>query len=266
MAEASTVRRGFAETVRGLQERGARAIPAEHVEVVDGWWLRHAPGCAWWIGTVLPHGGDARGYGLGRRVTAAEEFCAARGTAARFQVTPGACAAGLDGLLAARGYRRDSPMSLCAALVADVLDRLPGDGMRVEVADRPSDEWFEAWYAVHGAGTDREADRALLERVVGPSAYVGAMLGDEIVAVGRAVADTGWVGVFGMASLPRARGRGAARAVLAALARWAAAQGIDRAYLQVERDNAAALRLYEGAAFTELCGYHYRAPGAEPGS
>ena len=271
MAEAGPVRRGFAETVRGLQERAARAIPAEHVEIADGWWLRHAPGCAWWIGTVLPHGGGAPGYGLGRQVTAAEEFCAARGAKARFQVTPGACAAGLDGLLAARGYRRESPMSLCAALVADVLDRLPGDGMRVdgmrvEVAERPSGEWFEAWYAVHGAGTDRDAGRALLGRVAGPSGYAGAMLGDEVVAVGRAVADTGWVGIFGMATLPRARGRGAARAVLAALAQWAAAQRIDRAYLQVERDNVAAVRLYQEAGFSELCGYHYRAAGAEPGS
>ena len=67
------------------------------------------------------------------------------------------------------------------------------------------------------------------------------MSGDDVVAVGRAVADTGWAGVFGMATLPRAGGKGAARSVLAALADWAGAHA-DSLYLQVERDNIPALR------------------------
>lgn len=63
--------------VRGLQERAARALPAEHVEDLDGWWLRYVSGGDWWAGTVLPHGdrGD-----LERRVAGAEEFYAGHGT------------------------------------------------------------------------------------------------------------------------------------------------------------------------------------------
>lgn len=91
-----------------------------------------------------------------------------------------------------------------------------------------------------------------------PGAYACAMLGDEVVAVGRAVADTGWAGVFGMATLPQARGKGAARHLLAALAGWAGAHQADRMYLQVEHDNGPALRLYERAGFGEMSGYHYR--------
>ncbi|MDQ1647248.1 MAG: hypothetical protein QOJ50_3432 [Cryptosporangiaceae bacterium] len=91
-----------------------------------------------------------------------------------------------------------------------------------------------------------------------PSAYARAMAGDEVVAVGRAVADTGWAGLFGMATIPRARGTGAARTVLAALATWANTQRADRLYLQAARDNTAALRLYARAGFTELAAYHYR--------
>lgn len=61
-----------------------------------------------------------------------------------------------------------------------------------------------------------------------------------------------------MATLPGARGKGAARTVLTALAGWATAHRADRMYLQVEPDNAPALRLYERAGFGEICGYHYR--------
>jgi GNAT superfamily N-acetyltransferase len=101
----------------------------------------------------------------------------------------------------------------------------------------------------------------MLDRVRRPSAYATAMIGDDVVAVGRAVADTGWAGVFGMATLPEARGKGAARNVLAALADWAGTRDADRMYLQVESDNIPARQLYDRTGFSEICGYHYRIAG-----
>ena len=105
----------------------------------------------------------------------------------------------------------------------------------------------------------RAAAADLLDRVQLPSAYACAAVGDAVVAVGRAVVDDGWVGVFGMATRPAARRTGAARSVLASLAQWAEDLGAARMYLQVERDNFPALRLYERAGFRVMCGFHYRA-------
>jgi GNAT superfamily N-acetyltransferase len=237
--------------VRDLQERAARALPAEHAEHADGWWLRHAPGCAWWAGSVLPHGES----GLVRRVATAEKFYAGHGTRARFQISPGACPGGLDALLAGLGYRRDCPMSLQVADTGRVAGEPAG---RVVLSGRPQRAWFGAWHSLLGHGTEATAERNLLARVELPSAYACAMAGDEVVAVGRAVADTGWAGLFGMATVPNARRTGAARAVLAALASWADTRGADHLYLQVERGNAPALRLYERAGFTDIAAYHYR--------
>jgi GNAT superfamily N-acetyltransferase len=253
---------GHPETVRALQERAARALPAAHVEHVDGWWLRHAPGCAWWVGAVLPHG-DAGPGDLLRRVVGAEEFHAGHGAAVvRFQISPGACPQGLDTALAARGYRRESPMSLLVASTATVRDRTPTGTMRVRLDDRPTPGWFDVWHAVLGPGADLRSEWDMLDRVAPASAYAGATIGDDVVAVARAVADAGWAGVFGMATRPGARGRGAAGAVLAALADWAGAHGAEGLYLQVERDNVPALRLYGRTGFTERCGYHYRTAGS----
>lgn len=251
---------GGPEVVKGLQERAARALPAEQVKDLEGWWLRHAPSCAWWVGTVLPHG-DARPGELVRRVAGAEEFYAGHGAATRFQISPGACPGGLDTLLAERGYRRQSLVSLQVAWTARVLGQVPAGSLRVRLDDRPSRAWLQAWHAVHGHGGDARAEWDMLGRVAEPCAYACAMSGDDVVAVGRAVADTGWAGVFSMATLPRARGQGAARTVLAALAGWAGAHHADRMYLQVERDNIPALRLYERTGFSEVCGYHYRTAG-----
>jgi ribosomal protein S18 acetylase RimI-like enzyme len=152
-------------------------------------------------------------------------------------------------------------MSLQVASTGGVLERVPAASLRVRVDDRPTRAWFEVWRAVHGLGADPGSEWDMLARVAQPSAYACATTGDGVVAVGRAVGDTGWAGLFGMATLPRARGRGAARSVLAALAGWAGAHEAGRLYLQVESDNVPALRLYEQAGFGEVCPYHYRLAG-----
>ncbi|MCT2587667.1 GNAT family N-acetyltransferase [Actinophytocola gossypii] len=232
-----------------LQERAARALPAERVEQAGGWWLRYAPGCSWWVGTVLPHGdGD---------LARAEAFYAGLGATARFQVSP-AGPPWLDPVLAERGYERGGTMSLRVAPTERVA-ALPGANVLVD--DGPTRAWFDVWHAVHD-GAPGEWD--LLGRVTRPSGFARLVVGGEVVAVGRAVADAGWAGVFGMATLPGARGHGAGTAVLAALAGWAAARGVGRMYLQVERDNGPASRLYDRAGFRELCGYHYRGAPVTP--
>jgi N-acetylglutamate synthase len=148
-------------------------------------------------------------------------------------------------------------MSLQAARATDVR-ALPVGSLGLRLSTAPTAEWFEIWYAVHGRGSDPRTEWAMLSRVTQPSAYASAVDGDRVVAVGRAVADTGRAGVFGMATLPDARGSGAGRGILGTLAGWAIDQGVDGIYLQVEQDNGPALRLYGRAGFTEVAGYHYR--------
>jgi N-acetylglutamate synthase len=252
--------------VRDLQERAARAFPAVVVERLDGWWLRHDASGAWWASSVLPHGDVVPGD-LPRSIGLVEDFYAGHGGCARFQISPGACPEGLDDVLATRGYRADNPMSLQSAPTDRVLERLPAGWPWIRVDDEPTDEWFETWQAVHGGGGDPGPECDMLRRVSRPSGYVSVLTGTRVIAVGRAVAESGWAGVFGMATLPEFRGRGLAAEVLGALARWAADNGAGEMYLQVESGNGAARRLYERAGFTELCEYHYRvlvAPRGRP--
>ncbi|MEU1883563.1 GNAT family N-acetyltransferase [Streptosporangium sp. NPDC020072] len=249
--------------VRELQERAARALPVEHVRPLGEWSLRHTRGPSWWAGTVLPHGDPGPGD-LTRGIVEAEAFYAGHRTRSRFQISP-ACPGDLDPLLAERGYLRVNAVSLQAAPTTRVLERLGDAPLRIRLDERPTAEWFRTWQAVNGRGGSR-AEWDMLTRLDLPCAYACAVTGGGVVAVGRAVADTGWTGVFGMATLPGARGRGAARGVLAALARWAAERGTARMYLQVEPGNAPALRLYGRAGFEEVCAYHYRVARREKAS
>ena len=77
------------------------------------------------------------------------------------------------------------------------------------------------------------------------------------MGVGLAVCEHGWAGLFCMATDPRLRRRGIARAVLHELARWSRRRA-GRLYLQVERENAPAQALYADAGFVRSHGYHYR--------
>jgi N-acetylglutamate synthase len=240
--------------VRGLQERAARALPATIIERVGGWWLRHAPDRPWWVGTVLPHG-DGSPADLARRVEIAERFYAGVGRPTCIQISPSACPPGLVALLAERGYRTLSPISLQVAPVASLLASLEGapGSAPVDVDERLSPTWIEGWRATRTGPAEPQAMWELAERVGPPSGYASVGRGAEVVAIGRAVADDGWAGVFDVATVPSARRQGAAGAVLAALARWAAGHGARWFYLQVEPDNVPALARYRRAGFRELC-------------
>ena len=239
-----------------LLERAARAMPATVENRASGWWLRHTDGAAWWSGAVLAHDASDNGR-VAERIAAAERFYAERDAAARFQVCP-ACPPDLDGILADRGYRWEAPISLQTMDATEPVAARPAPGVVVRVGPEPDPGWLAVLATTGWPRTVVANETRLLDRVGLPSAYVTVFAGEEPVAIGRAVTERGWTGVFGMATAPRARRRGAARLVLSAIGGWARAQGAPRLYLQVERENTAGCRLYAAAGFTEVATYHYR--------
>lgn len=241
---------------RELLERAARATPAAVEDRGSGWWIRYTDGNAWWSGAVLAHDASDDGH-LRERVEAAEHFYAERDAAARFQVCPG-CPPELDRLLSDRGYRWDAPISLQTMDLPESLEARSTPGLGVRVNSRLDPGWLAVLAKTGGPRTVVEKETRLLGRVALRSAYVTVLAGDEPVAIGRGVADDGWTGVFGMATAPKARRRGAARLVLSAIAHWARKQDTPQLYLQVELSNTAARQLYAAAGFNQFATYHYR--------
>ena len=173
-------------------------------------------------------------------------------------MTPGAVSPDLDALLEARGFEPQASVSLQTATTSEVLAQAlaPRGSLRVRLDEKPTRTWFEAWHSV--VGGDPDPQWRLLRRIEERTAYASVELGDQTIAVGRSVAEAGWAGVFGMATRPEARGRGAAGAVLAALADWAAVNDAPRMYLQVEHENEGAMRLYGRMGFSELVPFSFR--------
>ena len=182
-----------------------------------------------------------------------EAFYSSRALQPRIQVTTAAPPA-LDRDLAARDYEIEAPVDVLVAK----LDATPPANVEC-IVTRPLDAaWAELYAALHD-GDERVAAYGRMLAQIGPAAFaVTAHLDHSPAGMGFGVVERGWCGIFGMTTLPQARRRGVATAVLGALALEARNLDADKFYLQVERDNNAAQALYAGVSFAYEYGYHYR--------
>lgn len=229
-----------------------QAWPAWEQHVHDGWILRHAGGVTKRANSVLPLGVPAD---LGAAIAAAESYYAERGLPCVFSMGQGATA-GLDAELAARGYALVDPTVVMVGTAGPAPSQASPE---VRIEDAPWPGWLETWWAVDGRFGEG-MDTA--ERIcAGTPAWYAAIEEDGVpVAVGRGVPQGDTLGIYCMATLPRARRRGLARGVLRALM---GRGGATSAYLVVTEANRAAQALYRGEGFGVRGGYHYRVRGGD---
>jgi ribosomal protein S18 acetylase RimI-like enzyme len=226
----------------------------EEVEV-DGWVARFSGGVTQRANSVVPLRAPSD---LDTALDAVERLYVARGLPAVFQLGPSAAPAGLDDVLAARGYSFGSPTSIQTASIETTFVRSVPAGGGVEIAESPSAEWCDLWWQVDGRGDQSALDVAVKILLGGPAVYAAVRDGEGVAAVGRLALVGEWGGVYCMAVRPAARRRGHGAAVLSGLLRAGQARGITRAWLHVRAENTAALSLYRQAGFTETSRYHYR--------
>ena len=235
---------------------------------------------AWPAATAVPHrgmllratGGDSRransaalhacetGLAIDEAIDAAEDFYAQHGLPPRFQVGP-LTPAGFDAALGRRGYALAAPVSVQTATLAEVTRRCehgPTAGVRAEVLAAPDARWIDLEVS-RGRYADIADTFLRSMKGLGDRAGFGVADLDDVAASACLLVHEGDVVVLSaMRTAPELRRRGAARALMSSAAAWGAARGASVAYLQVERDNTAALRLYQRLGFTPRYPYHYR--------
>jgi GNAT superfamily N-acetyltransferase len=249
---------GLAASVEPI---AANAWPASIVELVDGWHLRATPGIqARRSNSVLTLGDGSEGLALEDKLALAAEFYERHGSPLRFHISPATVPTGLDGLLAERRFEIEAPVDLMVADLAEVVERAGSGSMSAEVAValEPDESWLTALNSVITRGDGATLRRLVLDRIAPPVRYASLRDAERTVAVGMSVVDGGWLGIFSMATLPEARRRGAATAILRIMAEHGLADGATRAYLQTDRGNQPSHALYGRLGFRTAYGYHYR--------
>jgi len=233
------------------------AWPAPGRVVTGGWVLRYAGGVTKRANSVLPLGDVPD---MDRAIAEAERFYAGVGLPCVFSIGAGATE-GLDAELSRRGYRRTGPTLIMAIRLADVRSAAEPAGVEPD----PSEDWLRTWWQTEGIGHrahDRIPPRAWAERIL--TGVRAGYLHLPEGAVGRAVPQDKWLGIYCMAVAPHARRRGLGTSVLRTLLAWGRTQGAVYGYLAVTEANRAARALYEREGFTVVGRYHYRVkPEAE---
>lgn len=152
------------------------------------------------------------------------------------------------------GLVQTAPIHLVRARTAEDLPP-------VTFAERPDADWL-GLYRYRGGPLPAHAVAVLTAPAAGTAPlFASVALDGRTVAVGRAVAYDGWVGLAAVEVAQAYRRRGLARHLLAGvLAHTAGRHGARDAWLQVAPSNAGAVQLYSRAGFTTHHQYRYYRP------
>lgn len=242
------------ELIRRLEDLAADAWPAATTERLHGWRLGFTRGVTRRANSVIPIRWDGA-VGLETAVAEVERRYRSRGLRPCFKLTSAALPAGLEAALEARGYAAEG----CTDVHTARLDAVTAAGDSVRLSSAPSPEWIATCWSERARHAEVPVLTALVGRIATPHVFALAVRDGVVAGGGLAIQAGDWAGITAVLTLPRFRRSGIARAVVAALTRWARGQGVTSLYLQVEADNAPARRLYRGLGFRPAYRYHYRA-------
>lgn len=226
------------------------AWPARERERLGGWRLNASLGRSMRINACWPLGAPDRDPEVA--LDAVEAWFVQRGLPPRFKLTDGVVApSDLAEHLSARGY------APCKETVV-MLGPTGGTGDAAVRLSTTPDATFEAVFtATAGDPEDGRERLDALGRIPAPARFARLDVDGAPAAIGCGAIGGGFAGVFGMRTAPDHRRKGLARRVLRALLSEAKGLGADRAWLQVEADNAPAIALYADEGFAPAYRYRY---------
>ncbi len=228
--------------------------------VYDGWLLRLADGYTRRANSVYalyPSMTDTL-----EKIAHCEQMYQSRGQDCVFKMSAAVQPSNLDAILEEQGYEAD------AATSVQTFD-LKGVGLPDAAVVRLDTEVTEAWLAAFCHLNDVDARRLptmtrMLNSIVPAKCFAALQRNGETVAVGLAVAEGGYVGLFDIVTAAHARNQGLGTQLILHLLNWGILSGASRAYLQVMQNNAPALRLYAKLGFREQYQYWYRVKKFQP--
>lgn len=240
-----------------LERIADAAWPAPVHERLGEWYLRAAGGWTSRGNSALPVGNPGRP--LAEAVRACQQWYAERGLTPRITV-PLPLARPVAEHLAARSWRAQPPVLVQTARIDRTVSRpeTAAPVAKVELKAEPSPQFLALMKSWKSSALGNPGDPAAatlppaalhLLTAVPLVRFAEVWLDGQLAAQGRgAVVDrTMHLGLVGVA--PAARRRGLGALVTRALAAWAAETGANRALLQVEQQNTAAIRLYASLGF-----------------
>ncbi len=228
-----------------LERCGARALPPAETVAVGEWLVAIGRGAVGRLNSCTTFGDSPR-RDMFERIETVERRYDSRGRPTRFRLTP--LDVHLDGRLETRGYARSEDVVVMTGPVGGGADE------HVAVARAAGPTWIDR-YSIWG-GHDEIRTSEIAESLGSLTLDHGVFASPT--AIGVAVVDRPWVGVFDVIVDPAARREGHGTRLTQTMLMWAKSVGAERSYLQVHSSNRPALALYASLGFTETYRYWYR--------
>jgi GNAT superfamily N-acetyltransferase len=240
----------YTELVRHIETLAMNAWPAETIEPLDGWKLRQDAAPSRRVNSVWPNEWGGK-IPVAKKLDDVEAFYAGYQQPARYQICPANLPEGLDTVLEARGYWVDAPTMVQTTDIETGLQKsTPKIEYDVALSESLTPEYLDTYGTAGTYPKEKLKDTEdALRRVTRRAIYGIIYLDGQGVAVGRGVLDSGWMGVFGMATREEHRRKGLATAILHAMLKWGKANGVKNLYLQVEESNPGAQGVYQRLGF-----------------
>lgn len=233
------------ELILAIEERAVRAMPPVESVRIGRWIAALGRGTALRLNSCTTFGESPRRE-LFERIEQVERAYASRGRLTRFRLTE--LDRHLDERLHTRGYVRGPEVIVMTGPTTGTAD----DSVAVARAAGPT--WLER-YRTWGANDELRTSE-IAESLNSLTLETGVFMSPS--AIGVAVLDGGWVGLYDIVVDPERRGQGEGRRISETMLAWAAARGAERAYLQVTDSNEQAIRMYDRVGFTDTYHYWYR--------
>jgi N-acetylglutamate synthase len=233
------------ELILGLERCSVRALPSAETVQLGEWLVALGRGSLLRLNSCTTFGESPR-RNMFERIEAVEKRYDTRGRPTRFRLTE--LDRHLDERLETRGYELSTEVVVMTGPVGGAASG------NVAVASAAGPTWLDR-YSEWGAHDE------LRRLELGES--LGALTLDTGVfsspaAIGVAVLDGPWVGLFNLIVDPVQRRKGHGRDLTSAILSWAVSRGAERSYLQVVATNTDAISMYSTLGFTEAYRYHYR--------
>lgn len=243
--------------VRRLEAVGFRAWPATSVHYDGSWAVRLTAGHpAKRLNSVNPL--DPSDFGdIDQRIARAAKRFGAYGRPLIFRLSPLAPSK-LNAYFDAHGWRRFDETNVMIAS----LDAIDLEGGIDQIPLQDIGRYVDASIAIRDEDPSiKPGLTEVVESIRPPSGMFVLEDEDGPVASALCVHDNDLAGLFDVAVRPDQQGKGYARSIVRAALRWAAAQGAQRAWLQVTASNKPALALYSKLGFETAYSYVYRQKG-----
>jgi ribosomal protein S18 acetylase RimI-like enzyme len=224
----------------------------------DGWLLRFAQGYSQRANSVSIIHPSAANADLIDKIRYCEQCYSWHDQPTIFKITPAVQTENerIDQVLTARGYAQNS---LTSVQTADISILSAPHIQTVTFEPTPTAQWLESYCRLNQTAAHHiPVLTQILNNIFVPHCFVALQQDQQTVAVGLAVVERGYVGIYNVVIDAAFRNRGWGTQLLLHLLTWAKTQGAQHAYLCVTADNEPALRLYKKLGFQELYRYWYR--------